>query len=403
LKYLPNHYRPFKELVEATWPAVQISEFRGASGRVGQKLYLLVRDGNFVAEVAAMGHGLQMWLQTIWFLCRTNRNHTVVFDEPDVYMHPDLQRKLIRHLRSMRPQVIVATHSTEILSETEASNVLVVDRSLSQAAYSTSLPSVQKILENIGSAQNIQLTRLWTARKLLLVEGKDIKFLALFHARLFPESDTSLELVPNMPIGGWNGWPYAVGSAMLLQNSGGDAITTYCVLDRDFFTTEELAARMQQATLRNVQLHIWERKEIENYLLVPELVFRVIRSRVVQGTPFPEVAEIEQRFDVICEELKHETIDTLAQNYFNLNRGLGLANANQRARSRVDPAWLTRDGRLGIVSGKEMLSRLSAWSQDNYSVSFGPLALAQQIRAFEIASELAEVVRNIHLGKPLTQ
>ena len=401
LKLLPNHYRPFKELVEATWPAVQITEFRGANGRLGQRLHLLVRDGDFVAEVASMGHGLQMWLQTIWFLCRTSRNHTVVFDEPDVYMHPDLQRKLIRHLRTLRPQIIVATHSTEILSEVEASNVLVIDRASTQAAFSTSLPSVQKVLEDIGSAQNIHLTRLWTSRKLLLVEGKDIKFLSLFHARLFPDSELSLEVIPNMPIGGWNGWPYAVGSAMPLQNSGGESITTYCVLDRDFFTEEELALRMEQASARNVQLHIWKRKEIENYLLVPDLIYRVIRSRIVKGTTFPEVAEIENECDQICNDLKHETIDSLAQNYFNQDRALGLANANQRARVRADTAWLTREGRLSLVSGRELLSRLSAWSQEHYGVSFGRSGLAQQIRAFELAHEVAEVIKSIHLGKPL--
>jgi hypothetical protein len=360
-----------------------------------------VRDGDFVAEVASMGHGLQMWLQAIWFLCRTSRNHTVVFDEPDVYMHPDLQRKLIRHLRTLRPQVIVATHSTEILSEVKASNVLVIDRASAQAAFSTSLPSVQKVLENIGSAQNIQLTRLWTSRKLLLVEGKDIKFLSLFHARLFPDSDVSLEIIPNMSIGGWNGWPYAVGSAMLLQNSGGESITTYCVLDRDFFTEEEVALRMEQATARNVQLHIWGRKEIENYLLVPDLIYRVMRSRIPKGAAFPEVAEIENQFDQICSELKNETIDSLSQNYFNQNRALGLASANQRARVKADKAWVTREGRLSLVSGKEMLSRLSAWSQQHYGVSFGPSALAQQIRTFELAPEVAEVIKNIHLGKPL--
>lgn len=401
LKVLPNHYRPFKDLVEATWPAVQISEFRGANGRLGQRLHLLVRDGDFVAEVASMGHGLQMWLQTIWFLCRTQRNHTVVFDEPDVYMHPDLQRKLIRHLRNLRPQVIVATHSTEILSEVEASNVLVIDRASPQAAFSTSLPSVQKVLENIGSAQNIQLTRLWTSRKLLLVEGKDIKYLAVFHARLFPDSDVSLEIIPNMPIGGWNGWPYAVGSAMLLQNSGGEAITTYCLLDRDFFTEEELALRMNQASTRNVQLHIWNRKEIENYLLVPDLIYRVLRSRILKGAAFPDVAHIESQFDQICDDLRDETIDALAQNYFNQNRALGLTNANQRARIKTETAWVTREGRLGLVSGKEMLSRLSAWSQQHYGVSFGPTALAQQIRSFELASEVAEVIKRIHLGKAL--
>ena len=63
--------------------------------------------------------------------------------------------------------------------------------------------------------------------------------MSLFHQRIFPDAELSLDTIPNMTIGGWNGWPYAVGSAMLLRNSGGEAITTYCVLDADYFSEEE--------------------------------------------------------------------------------------------------------------------------------------------------------------------
>jgi hypothetical protein len=401
LKLYPNYYRSFKDLVEATWPAVQILEFRGTNGPIGDVLDLLVRDGDFVAEVACMGHGLQMWLQTMWFISRTSRNDTVVLDEPDVYMHPDLQRRLIRHLRSVRPQVIVATHSTEILSETDATNVLVIDRHSAEAVFSTSLPTVQKLLDNIGSAQNIQLTRLWSARKLLLVEGKDMKFLSLFHQRIFPDAETSLEAIPNMPIGGWNGWPYAVGSAMLLQNSGGETITTYCVLDSDYFSEEEKAHRLQQAVERNVQLHIWSKKEIENYFIVPAAIHRLVHLRLQGHRKGPSVTDVEQELDSICEALKHDTIDALAQHYYNQDKSAGIATANKRARIRADSAWRTADGRFSIISGKEVLSRLSAWSKEKYGVSFGALAVAQQIRATELADEVVEVIRRINFGRPL--
>lgn len=394
-----SQFKPFKALVEATWPGLQIIEFRGPNRQVGQELSLLVRDGDFVAEVASMGHGLQMWLQTIWFISRTSRNDTVVLDEPDVYMHPDLQRRLIRHIRTTRPQVVIATHSTEILSETEASHVLVINKGTREAAFSTSLPSVQRILDSIGSAQNIHLTRLWTSRKLLLVEGKDIKLLTTFHEKLFPESEFSLETIPNMSIGGWNGWPYAVGSAMLLRNSGGEDITTYCVLDSDFFTEGEKQHRHEQATERNVQLHIWRKKEIENYLLVAQPVQRLIGGRIDNPARTPDINTIEQVLDRIADELRDPTVDALAQQYYNQERALGLASANQKARQRVDAAWTTREGRLGVISGKEAFSQLAAWSQDNFSVSFGTLSVAQQFRAVEIPDEIGQVIRLVQLGQ----
>lgn len=70
-----------------------------------------------------MGHGLQMWLQIVWFLARAARNATVVLDEPDVYMHPDLQRRLLTLVRNRFAQLLIATHSIEIVSDVDSRSI----------------------------------------------------------------------------------------------------------------------------------------------------------------------------------------------------------------------------------------------------------------------------------------
>jgi predicted ATP-dependent endonuclease of OLD family len=259
-----EYFDSFKTLVEDSWHGLQLIELKGNRSFHGDRLGLLVRDGDFVAEAAWMGHGLQMWLQTMWFLTRAGDKSVVILDEPDVYMHPDLQRKLLRFIRGRFPQQIIATHSTEILSEADTSNVLIIDRKHPKSAFATDLTAIQRLAENIGSVQNLSLTRLWTARKLLLVEGKDLKLLKQFQNILFPESEKPFDIIPNMPIGGWSGWPYALGSAMLLKNSGGEEIKTYCILDSDYHTDEEKTNRLADANSKSVELHIWSRKEIDN-------------------------------------------------------------------------------------------------------------------------------------------
>jgi len=91
-----KYYSEFKKLSEKTWDGMKIQSL---DSEINQPISLLVRDGNFVAEVSWMGHGLQMWLQTIWFLSRCSKSETIILDEPDVYLHADLQRKLIRLLK----------------------------------------------------------------------------------------------------------------------------------------------------------------------------------------------------------------------------------------------------------------------------------------------------------------
>ena len=89
-------FREFKRISEDTWPGLEVRELRGHGGEQGAGLELMLRNDDFVAEVGLMGHGLQMWLQTMWFLARCRAFDTVILDEPDVYMHADLQRRLIR-------------------------------------------------------------------------------------------------------------------------------------------------------------------------------------------------------------------------------------------------------------------------------------------------------------------
>ena len=94
-------------------------------------------------------------------------------------MHADLQRKLIRLLRNFNKQIIIATHSIEILSEVEPEEVLIIDKKKKESKFASSLPVVQQVINHIGGVQNLQLARLWNSRQCIFVEGKDISILNL--------------------------------------------------------------------------------------------------------------------------------------------------------------------------------------------------------------------------------
>jgi hypothetical protein len=390
--YYDDFFAEFKELAESSWPGLRILDLEGRGKLPGQAtLSLLVQDSGFVAEAAWMGHGLQMWFQAMWFL--TNEfalDDTIILDEPDVYMHADLQRRLVRLLRNRPQQIIIATHSTEILAEVEPEHVLVVDRRRSESKFATSLPAVQRVLENIGSAHNIQLTRLWSARRFLLVEGKDITLLKRFHDTLFPDSSEPLDAIPHNSIGGWSGWNNAVGSSLFLKNAGGDDITTYCVLDSDYHTPEQIRGRLESAHSHAVELHIWTRKEIENYLIVPTAIQRIVKSSAKANCP--TVDEISERLIVITDGIREETFDAMANDFHLDDRAGGIARANQRARRRIDDAWVNLNERLTVVSGKRVLSMLSEWTKSAFGVSFGAARIAQELRSDEIDAEMRSVV-----------
>jgi energy-coupling factor transporter ATP-binding protein EcfA2 len=182
--FFEEHFSEFRRIAEDSWDGLKIQELTRNGQAPETTLDLLVRDGDFVAEVSWMGHGLQMWLQTMWFLARTKADDTVILDEPDVYMHADLQRRLIRLVKSRNPQLVIATHSVEIMAEVEPEEILVVDQGRREARFADSLPAVQHIINQIGGVHNLNLARLSMSRKCLLVEGKDIEILKYADRRM---------------------------------------------------------------------------------------------------------------------------------------------------------------------------------------------------------------------------
>lgn len=386
-----SYYVDFVRLAEESWEHLQIRNFE--RGTPQEDLCLFVRDGPFVAEVAWVGHGLQAWLQTIWFLARTPRGSTIILDEPDVYLHADLQRKLIRFLKNRYPQVIVATHAVEIMAEVEPENILIIDKSARSSRFATSIPGVQQVIERVGGVHNLQLARLSAARRCLFVEGKDVAFLSIFHALLYPGNENPIDNIPHIPLGGWGNWRHAIGATIGLKNAGDKKIKTYCILDSDYKTNDEQREIRKEAANHKLQLHIWSKKEIENYLLVPSAIHRFICRASTNKTP--QIETISRRLEQICDDQKDAVTDAIATEIQAKDKKFSLAKANKAARDTVKAGWRTFDGKLSLVSGKRVLSQLSSWSKKHYGVSFSALAIAHSITANEMHDEVAFVVTRI--------
>jgi predicted ATP-dependent endonuclease of OLD family len=209
-----EYFEDFKRISEETWHGLAIGELEKFRQSGESFLRLMVRNEDFVADLSWMGHGLQMWLQTMWFLARCKGYDTIILDEPDVYMHADLQRKLIRFLRDRHPQVIIATHSVEIMAEVDPEEILVVEKDKRKTEFAADLPEVQQIISQIGGVHNLQLTRLVNSRRCIFVEGEDLNILKRFQNTLFPNSEHPIDGIPHLSIGGWGGWNYVIGSSM---------------------------------------------------------------------------------------------------------------------------------------------------------------------------------------------
>ncbi len=397
LRIFGHLWNDFKSLSETTWKGLQIRELECERGYPDDPMRLMVRIDEFVGEIALMGHGLQMWLQFIWFLIRSKDANTIILDEPDVYMHADLQRRLVKILRSLKKQNIIATHSVEVISEFEPEDILVIERTKRRSRFTDTIPAVQRVIEGVGSTQNIHIARLWNSKRFLIIEGHDLRILKRLHDKLYPDSDISFESIPNMSIGGWGGWSRAIGSSMAMRNAVGESVKTYCILDRDYHTDEEINSRLNEAKKADVLLHIWRKKEIENYLLLPSVIARIIKSRVTKADLDKDV--VLSLLIEFAEDMRDETFDSISDEICRNNRKINSSTANKIARKLIEKRTSSAFGIIDIVSGKSLLSNVSTWLQKDYGISLSAATLANEILPEEIPREMIRIISAIEKMK----
>lgn len=385
-----EEYKNFKDIIENTWTGIKIHDLYSENG----ELFLQLRDTDFVDEVSIMGHGVQMWLQTMWFLSRVGKNSIVVLDEPDVYMHPDLQRKLIRMLKNAYKQTIIATHSIEIISEVQPKEILIIDRNKKESAFVDSIPALQVILNSIGSAQNIALSRLDRYKKYLYVEGDDIDILKHIYNTLFPDSNLPIDRIPFAATGGWGSWDVKSKDASRLLEVE-NSYKIYFIYDRDYHTQDEIDERKRIAETKKINICIWSKKEIENYLIVPSSITRCIGYNMQEEKVKPTVEEIELLINNICEELKKNTYECLMEEMLNKNRRLGYKSVKSKVDTYFDSKWETFEGKISLVSGKCFISRMSECCKKSYGVSFGTSVLASVLLQDEIHSDVKNILSAI--------
>lgn len=386
--YKSDYWDEFVELAENTWSGLRINTIEYEP--IADILALYICDTDFYAEIGLMGSGLQMWLQIMWFLARTKENVTVILDEPDVYMHPDLQRKLIRLVKRRYSQVIIATHSIEIISELDPKNIITLDKKNRKMSYATDLQGVQKIIDDIGTVSNLALMRLGDVRKCLFVEGKDLKIMTKIAEVIFGNHINSLEVLPHVSLNGFHNLREAFGTSKLFFDETRGMIKCICILDSDYYPNDMIEKKYKEAHDNYLDLHIWKRKELENYLLEPQVLFRLSHQP-------------KEKYGIFLKELE-ELVDTYEDRVFDQYaehilkyRKIDISTANAEARGYMKDMWTNLENKLALVGGKEFIRCLNGWYKQKFFMNVSVSQIISEFQKDEFDSEIVEIIKNIIL------
>lgn len=395
----PDGFGEFRRLVEDTWPGMSISEPERVSA-TEDRLIMFASENRIPRELYWAGLGFQIWCQLLTHISRCRESDVLVVDEPEVYLHPEVQRQLLGILRDVHPDIVLATHSVEIMGEADPSEILLVEKTRQAARRVRDIEGVQRAIDSVGSIQNITLTELARNRRLVFVEGLgDYKTIRRFAKILGRRELAAGNGVTALESGGFGSWPKVQALAWGFRNTLKSDLKIVAIYDRDYRCEEESRELVQKLGKEIEWAHFHVRKEMENYLLSPKALDRAIRKAFgerARSTGEQAVADfnIVEILESVTNGLESEYSGQYISNYcgYFKSGGRDQATLTTEALGVFGAKWSSMESRLEIVGGKDVLGAVRNWCQKELGITLTDVRIIDCYRPEEIPDDLVELI-----------
>lgn len=375
----------------APWiPEIDIQALTTRPGKDGLylDLFYLEEGSTREKEIYWIGDGMQIWLQLLLQLFRLRGESTIVLDEPDVYLHADLQRRLVRLLDSLDAQTITATHSAEVLAETDPNSILWVSRNRERAVSGATSNQLAALSAEIGSQFNIRLARALKAQMVLFVEGDDVKVLTNIASNCGASRFANEIGLAVVPLNGFDNWDRVEPFAWFANNLLAGSVPLFVLLDRDYRPPQAARAVEKRLTDSGVQAHVWERKELESYLLEPPAIARIsgIPESRVEGFLIEESSAFQNAVSarLLDERLRLE-VDAKHHR----------VSVTEQFQKDFSALWSRPESRRDYCPAKDLLSRLNQRLLADGGSTVSVHSISKFLRMDEVAPEMREVIAKI--------
>ncbi len=402
----PDGFDNFKRLIEETWPGMSI-KLPEITSIMEQRLIMFCSENRQDRELYWSGLGFQIWCQILTHLSRANDYNLTVIDEPEIYLHPDIQRQFLGILRDINIGVIMATHSSEIIGEADPTEILLVNKHKKSAKRLRDIEGVQEALDAIGSIQNITLTQLARTKKILFVEGmSDYKIIRRFAKKLdLKELAAGTDITP-FESGGYSSWERVRSFAWGIQNTLGADIQIGAIYDSDYWCEEQGKETLCELKKNLSFAHIHHRKEIENYLIIPAVLGRVLFKLIEDRNRRTDShISIDQSMDEIIEFVSEKyKIDLQSQyvsKYVDYMESKGShhdgSTLTATALKNFETKWKSLNDRMAIVSGKKFLKEIRGYIKEKWSVTLTDIRIIDEFQVTEIPQDLKDMIEGLEL------
>ena len=246
-----------------------------------------------------------------FFLRHNVNNAIIVIDEPELHLHPELARLLVRTMQSIMPgnQIWLATHNTEIIDEAGRDRVYWIARN----------PESNKsfLVPGTDESKEIRLLKdlfgysgyIGIARSMVFLEGTDSSSDRKLFSSLFPKYENKLKFIPSSSSGNL---PRINAAILSIIESNLGWAEFYLIRDRDYLTQEFAKKYSEHASGR---IYVLKRHEIENYLL-DEYIISKVQSEIFGKHVSQEY--VKDEFVSIAREISGEVFRDMIAYRMNL-------------------------------------------------------------------------------------
>lgn len=123
-------------------------------------------------------------------------------------------------------------------------------------------------------------------------------------------------------------------------------------------------------------------KEIENYLIKPLVLFRIIENTGEKYSNFIE------KYEILVDTFKQYVIDCYTTKFQEQDRKISAGTAASRARDYINQQWTSLEEKLNIVSGKDLLRSTNRWIKENYKINCSMKSIFNAMKPEDIDREM---------------
>lgn len=220
----------------------------------------------------------------------------ILFDEIDVHLHPDLERRYLELLRDLGygNQLILTTHSSEMMLSAGTESLYTIlkypaEEGGNQLKRVTESEELHEILsELLGSKGIISLNQ-----KVIFIEGTEASVDRLIYESLYPPIEYNVNFVP-------------VGNAVFLRSITeriNNLLTTSTSFQQYFSIIDGDIERLTSTSSKRLfQLPVYH---IENFLLDEDLILETTKDVLGLNCPYSSSNEVLSDLKILLHEDSH--------------------------------------------------------------------------------------------------